>query len=137
MSVSVNYLAVVVAAAISFVLGMIWHGPLFGKAWATARGVTSEQMEQGKKEMPRFMALIVVTLLIVAWALAVLSGYLHLATWLQGLKLAGLCWFGFALTVAAADAMMGTGRRMPQFLISAGSWLITFVVSGIIVSIWR
>jgi hypothetical protein len=33
--------------------------------------------------------------------------------------------------------MMATGRRMPQFLISTGSWLVTFVVSGIIVSCWH
>ncbi len=137
MTIGINYLAVVVAAVISFVLGMIWHGPLFGKAWAAARGITPEQMEQGKKEMPRFMVLIAVALLVVAWGLAVLSGYLHLATWMQGLKLGLLSWFAFALTVVAADSMMGTGRRMPQFLISAGSWLITFVVSGIVVSAWH
>ncbi len=137
MSISVNYLAVVVAAAISFVLGMVWHGPLFGKAWAAARGVTPEQMEQGKKEMPRFMALIAASLLVVAWVLAVIAGYMHLTTWLHGLKLGLLCWFGFALTLAAVDAMMTPGRRMPQFLISAGSWLVTFVVSGIVVSVWH
>ncbi len=137
MSLTVNYLAVVVAAAVSFVLGMIWHGPLFGKTWAAARGITPEQMEKGRKEMPRFMALIAVSLLVTAWGLAVLSGYLHLATWLQGLKLGLLCWFGFSLTAVAAESMMTAGRRMPQFLISAGSWLITCAASGIIVAVWR
>lgn len=83
------------------------------------------------------MALIVVSLLVAAWGLAVLSGYLHFTTWLQGLKLGLLCWFAFSLTSAAADAMMTAGRRMPQFLISAGSWLITCAVSGIIVAMWR
>ncbi len=137
MNVSINYLAVVVAAVASFVLGMIWHGPLFGKAWAAARGVTPEQMEAGRKEMPRFMLLIALSLLVVAWALAVIAGYLHLVTWVHGLKLGLLCWFGFSLTASVADSMMTTGRRLPQFGISAGSWLITCVVSGIIVSVWH
>ncbi len=137
MNFSVNYLAVVVAGVVSFLLGMVWHGPLFGKTWADARGVTPEMMEKGKKEMPRFMAVIFVSLLVVAWSLAVIVDYLHLVTILQGIKLGLLCWFGFALTTAAADGMMNAGRRMPQFLISAGSWLITCVVSGAIVSYWH
>ena len=137
MDITINYLAVLVAAAISFVLGFVWHGPLFGKAWREARGVTPEMMEKGKQEMPKFMVLIVVSMLVVAWALAVVAGYLKLVTVMQGVKLGLLCWFGFALTVAAVDGMMTTGRRMPQFLISAGSWLITFVVSGIVVSYWH
>ena len=137
MSITVNYLAVVVAAVVSFILGFIWHGPLFGKAWQEARGVTPEMMEKGKKEMPRFMAVIFVSLLLVAWGLAVIAGYTHLVTVMQGLKLGLLCWLAFALTVGAADGMMSTGRRMPQFLISVGSWLVTFVVSGIIVSLWH
>ncbi len=137
MSVSVNYLAVVVAAVISFVLGMIWHGPLFAKTWAAARGITPEQMEAGKKEMPRFMALIAAALLVTAWGLAVLAGYLHLVTWMQGLKMGVLCWFAFSLTAVTAEAMMTTGRRMPQFLISAGSWLVTFAASGVVVSVWH
>jgi hypothetical protein len=136
-NVTINYLAVVIAAVISFVLGMIWHGPLFGKAWGAARGVTPEMTEKAKKEMPKFMVLIAVALLVVAWALAVVAGYLKLVTVMQGVKLGLLCWFGFALTVAAVDGMMTSGRRMPQFLISAGSWLVTFVVSGIVVSYWH
>ncbi len=137
MSFQPNYLAVVVAAVASFILGMIWHGPLFGKAWAEARGVTPEQMEKAKKEMPRFMVLIAVSLLVVAWGLGVIASYLHLFTWVHGVKLGLLCWFAFALAVAAVDAMMTAGKRMPQFLISAGSWLITCLVSGIIVSVWH
>ncbi len=137
MHVTINYLAVVVAAVASFILGMIWHGPLFGKAWATARGVTPEQMEAGKKEMPRFMVIVFVSLLVTAWGLAVIAGYLHLFTWMHGVKLGLLCWFAFSLTSVALDGMMNTGRRMPQFLIGAGSWLVTFVVSGVIVSIWQ
>jgi hypothetical protein len=136
-SITVNYLAVLVAAIVSFVLGMIWHGPLFGKAWSEARGVTPEMMEKGKKEMPRFLAVVFVSLFVVAWGLAVIAGYTHLVTLMQGLKLGLMAWFAFALTVGAVDGMMATGRRMPQFLISTGSWLVTFVVSGIIVSCWH
>jgi len=135
--ITINYLAVLVAAVVSFILGLLWHGPLFGKAWQEARGVTPEMMEKGKKEMPRFMLVIFISLFVVAWGLAVIVGYTRLVTVMQGVKLGLMAWFAFALTVGAADGMMASGRRMPQFLISTGSWLVTFVVSGIIVSYWH
>ncbi len=137
MNIAVNYLAVLVAAVVSFILGAIWHGPLFGKTWAAARGLTPEQIEAGKKDMPRYMVIIFLLLLVVAWALAVLAAYTHLATWMQGLKLGLICWIGFAVTVSFAEAAMTSGRKYTTFYIGAGSWLITFVVSGIIVSLWH
>ena len=33
---SVNYLAVLVAAALEIGLGALWYGPLFGKPWMAA-----------------------------------------------------------------------------------------------------
>ncbi len=38
----ITWLAVIVAALASFPLGMLWYGPLFGKAWMAASGVTKE-----------------------------------------------------------------------------------------------
>ena len=137
MNIAVNYLAVLVAAVVSFILGAIWHGPLFGKTWAAAKGLTPEQIEAGKKDMPRYMVIIFLLLIVVAWALAVLAEYTHLATWMQGLKLGLICWIGFAVTVSFAEAAMTSGRKYTTFYIGAGSWLITFVVSGIIVSLWH
>lgn len=40
-----NLLAIVVAAIIPNVLGMIWYGPLFGKAWLNGLGKTSDEMK--------------------------------------------------------------------------------------------
>ncbi|MBL8642835.1 MAG: DUF1761 domain-containing protein [Rhodospirillaceae bacterium] len=40
----VNLLAVPVAALTVFVIGGPWYGPLFGKAWHAATGVTQEKV---------------------------------------------------------------------------------------------
>lgn len=54
MHVTINYLAVVVAAAVAFVLGMVWWSPpLFGKSWWTAHTYTEEQASEGRKRAPR------------------------------------------------------------------------------------
>ncbi len=137
MAFAPNYLAVLVAAVVSFVLGAIWHGPIFGKTWGAAMSLTPEQIAEGRKEMPRFMIVVFITLVVVAWGLGVVAAYLHLLSWMQGLKLGVLAWFAFALPVSVLDVMMNRGKRMTLLGIGAGSWLVSFVVSGIIVSVWH
>ena len=137
MNITVNDLAVVVAALVGFILAWLWYMPLFGKAWNAARGVTEQQMAEGQKNMARNMTVVAVCMLIMAWVVGVLAGYTHLLTWMQGLKLGAACWLGFALTLGLIDAMMSTGRKMAAFYIDAGYWLVTLVLMGIIVSVWH
>lgn len=40
-----NLLAVFVAAAAGFLVGGVWYGPLFGKAWMAENGFTEEQLK--------------------------------------------------------------------------------------------
>ena len=42
---TINWLAVVVAAAAFFALGAIWYGPLFGKAWQKGVGLSDEDLK--------------------------------------------------------------------------------------------
>lgn len=136
MSVSVNYLAILVAAVVTFILGAIWNGPLFGKAAGVARGATAADAEAARPT-PGSMAIIFVGLLLCAWALAVIGAYMHLNTWMLGLKLGLLAWAGFLLPAMMIGAAMTAGKKLVVFGIGAGSWLITCVVAGIIVTIWR
>lgn len=41
----VNWLAVGIAGISAFVLGGLWYGPLFGKAWMRHSGVSEEMMK--------------------------------------------------------------------------------------------
>ncbi len=40
-----NLLAILVAAAAGFMVGGLWYGPLFGKAWMNEHGFTDESMK--------------------------------------------------------------------------------------------
>jgi len=136
-NISVNYLAVLVAAAISFVIGGIWHGPLFGKMEMAGRGATPEQIAAGPKPNPKQMLAVFLILVVVAWALAVISGYMHLATWMQGLKLGIVCWVGFSTTTFLVEHIMTGSRKSTVFYIDVISWLITYGVAGIVVTLWH
>jgi hypothetical protein len=71
-----------------------------------------------------------------AWAVGVFAGYTHLVTWMQGLKLGLLCWFGFALTMGLIETLTSR-RKMKAFYIDTGYWLVSLVVMGIIISVWH
>jgi len=43
---NINWLSVLVAAVSSFLVGGIWYGPLFGRAWMVEFGFTEESLAQ-------------------------------------------------------------------------------------------
>src|SRR5450631_499343 len=45
----IHWLAVVAAAIVGFPLGALWYGPLFGKAWMAATGITKERARQANR----------------------------------------------------------------------------------------
>jgi hypothetical protein len=47
----INYLAVVVCAVLSLVVGGIWYGPIFGKKWLEVTGADKIDLERRKEMM--------------------------------------------------------------------------------------
>lgn len=43
----VNWLAIILAAACGFLVGGIWYGPIMGKKWMGAVGLTEEEIQGG------------------------------------------------------------------------------------------
>ncbi|MEO6303284.1 MAG: DUF1761 family protein, partial [Bacteroidia bacterium] len=44
----INFLALLIAAAIPLVIGAVWYNPkVFGTAWMTAAGVTNNEPKKG------------------------------------------------------------------------------------------
>jgi hypothetical protein len=47
----INYLAVLVAALVSMVIGGLWYSPLlFGNIWMKLSGITQKDVEKAKKQ---------------------------------------------------------------------------------------
>lgn len=41
---AINWLAVLAASVSAFVVGGLWYGPIFGKAWSNVTGITDEML---------------------------------------------------------------------------------------------
>jgi hypothetical protein len=61
----VNWLAVVLGAVAFFVVGAIWYGALFGKAWQRELGLSDAQLKDGAR-MPLIFGLCFVLELLIA-----------------------------------------------------------------------
>jgi hypothetical protein len=80
-----NWLAILVSPLAGFVIGGIWYGPLFGKAWMRATGITEAQARS--RSIAKTYIGVFVLNLIAAASLAMFIG--PTGTWQFGL-IAGL-----------------------------------------------
>ena len=49
-TVTINYIAVLVAAIVNMVLGFLWYGPLFGKQWIQMMNFDKKKMAEAKRK---------------------------------------------------------------------------------------
>lgn len=133
--VSVNYLAVLLAAVSSMVVGSIWYSmKVFGKTWVDLAKV---QMGGGQPLGP-MLGMTFVLSLITAYILAhvsFLSNHFFGNSFLQdSLTTALFMWLGFtACRIAVHD--MFEGRRKKLTLLTVGHELVTFVVMGLVIGL--
>lgn len=142
MAIVINYWAVIGAAIVSFVLGGVWFGPLFGKQWMRTVGITHEQMdkakEKGMQAMWRSYAIMALGTLVMAFVLAHVIAAFGTAIMSGGIgglgATAGLwIWIGFVAPVTIGNVLWD-GRPWKYWFIVSGYYLVSLVLMGIIIS---
>ena len=133
----INFLAVIVSAAVAFGLGAIWYSPLlFAKQWMEFNGYGPDKVKAMQANAKKAYGISFVCQLAVAFTLASLITITHMASLLAGVKLALLCWLGFAVTLGLM-ANVYSDRPLKAFLLDAGYQLLYFVVMGVILVSWH
>jgi hypothetical protein len=127
MQVHVNYLAIVVAAAVAFVLSWIWYA-LLSNVWAKSRGHEKQKM---KRDVVPFV-IAAVAYLLMAWMLAGLIGHIGTMTVKGGALSALFVWIGFVLTTTAVSQAFH-GMRPTMTAIDLGNWLIVLLAMGAVI----
>ena len=126
----INYLAVLIAAVVSWLAGAVWYMAL-AKPWLAAIGVTPEEMHERRKGPGAFLPFVYAFLanVIIAWVLGGLLGHLGQLTLRNG-ALSGLfCWGGFVFPTMLVNNRFA--MRSPKLLlIDGGYWLVVLVLSG-------
>lgn len=135
---SVNIVAVLVAALLTFVLGAFWYSPvLFAKQWMAAQGYTPEKLQTMKlRGGARAYVISVVCYVVMAYVVALLASYTNSTTLAQGLWLGFLSWLGFAATIGLT-AHVFSEKPIAAWVIDAGYQLAYLVIMGALLSVWR
>ena len=126
----VNWLAVVLAAAAGFVVGGIWYGPVMGKRWMGAVGLTEEQIKGGN--MAAIYGGAFAFSLLASWTLA------HtFATYAQDLSVFVKVLTALGVALGFIVPAIGTNYLFSQkpkalFFIDAGYWLLFYIAMGLV-----
>ena len=126
----INLWAVLVAAVSSFLLGGVWYGPLFGKAWNAAAGMDPQKQGHPAKIFGGAFVFSLLAAAVFAWLLgpqpplsfAVCRGVL----------------VGFGLVAASFGInYLFAQRGLRLWLIDGGYHTVQFALFGLVLGLWH
>ena len=137
MTITINYVAVLVAAIAAFVLGFLWHGPLFGKQWLKLSGITPEQMKEAQAQnmTPRMVAAFVAQI-VMAFVLAQFVALWNATDIAATVQLAFWVWLGFIVTVLL-NGVLWERRTVSLYLFNIVYHLASLFVMTLILALWQ
>jgi len=129
-----NYLAIVVAAIAYFLLGGLWYGVLFHKAWMNLEQMTIEQARGVSHVIPYIVSFLLE--LLVAYSLAQLCIWRNANTASRGASVGVLVWVGFVGPIALMTYMF---EMRPRALYAINEFypLAGLILMGAILGAWK
>ncbi|MGA9120284.1 MAG: DUF1761 domain-containing protein [Bacteroidota bacterium] len=130
---SMNYLAILVAAIVNYVIATIWYAAIFGKVWMKLTGITD------MKPSPVNIILVFIGSLVMSFILYHMimfgNAFLHVSG-IQGGLMGGFhSWLGFIAPVTLSTKLYEK-KPWGLWLLDNGFWLISLLVMGMILSAW-
>ena len=126
---AVNWLAVVIAAIATLVIGTVWYLPaVFGNRWAALTG-----RDIAARPRPTVYVVALIGSLITAYVLALVLAIVMQArgpvSLVDGIFIGIVAWAGFQATSQAVGGGF-EGRSWTLWAINAGNGLVSFAVMG-------
>jgi hypothetical protein len=127
----INWIAVVVAALASFLLGGLWYSPvLFGKAWQRETGLSDEKLKQGN--MAKIFGLSFILALLAAWNFANFLGPRPSLVFGTAVGAsAGLLWVASSFGIN----YLFERKSLKLFLINGGYHTLQFAIIGLVLAL--
>lgn len=134
---AINYIAVLLAAVSSMVVGFIWYAkPVFGKRWMRLSGLTDETLAKNPV-LPLVITFIVsfLTALVLAGAAFIVHDFYQGNFLVDALLTGTILWIGFT---AARMITHDLFDRRPSSLtvLNMAHELVTILVMALIIGVW-
>jgi hypothetical protein len=128
----VNWLSVLVATVVYFVLGAIWYGA-FANPWMIAVGKTREELQRGSKVIYLYAFIAqLFTCLALSWVVRMSDS----STIASGIELGFIVGICFSVTGSAVNNIFAF-RPRNLILIDCGYNLVGIVLSSVILTMWQ
>lgn len=134
---AINYLAVIVSAVASFVIGALWYSPLlFGKTWQKELNFTDEYLKQANMVVIFLVSFVLMFLAVFGLAILIQLLGKDEMCWSLGL------WHGVAVGLFFSATAVGINylyqrRSFILWLIDAFYFIVFMAVSGVILALWQ
>ncbi len=131
-----NILAILLAAVATFIIGFLFHGPLFGKTWMRLAKIQPTGNEKMKDMVPQmawnlFVNIVTAAVLNMLFWLIFSSPLMGEKTWYKGAVLAGWVWLGFIVTSSSIEVIW-MKRFWKLWAFECIASLVAFIAMGII-----
>jgi hypothetical protein len=136
---AINLTAILLAAIANFIIGFLFHGPVFGKLWMKLANIHPTRKEKFRDIVPQmiknFLANIVFAFgLSLVYAVVSVSGVMESGI-LLGIVTAFLVWFGFLLPSSSIEVIW-MGRTNKLWLFESFASLVSCLAMGAILATW-
>ena len=114
---SINLVSVLVAAVASFIIGFMFHGPLFGNLWMKLANIHPTGNEKFSDMIPQMLKNLLANI-VCAYVLAMFifvteSYYNNIGNIVGGMGIAFWAWLGFLVTSSSMDVIwMGKSNKL-------------------------
>ena len=141
-SIHVNWLAVIASVVASFVFGAVWYGPLFGKTWAKAMGMTGQpsgaDIARGSvlNLLGTFLMAFVLTHDVAVWRPSTWNAGVDQSPVVYGFFAGFFVWLGYVLPVLL-NSVAFERKSWTAFFIQVIYQFVSLQIMGMILSHWR
>lgn len=137
---SINFAAVIVAAAASFVLGFLFHGPVSGKLWMKLANIHPTGKEKfsdmtGQMFWNFVVNIITATGLSAVYLFLSASPYSSGVAASDGIIIAIIVWLGFLVT-SSSIGVIWMKQSSKLWIFEAVCSLICMIAMGLIIACW-
>ncbi len=135
-----DLVAVFVAAVVAFVLGFLFHGPLFGTLWMKLANIHPTGNEQFSDMVPQLLWNFLVNL-VTAFVMAgtfwlvFSSPLMGAVTWYKGAICGAWLWLGFLVTSTSIEVIW-MGKSFKLWLFETLCSLVVMASMGAIIAGW-
>lgn len=130
-----NIFPIVVTAVVTFIIGFLWYGPVFGKIWLQLKEIPQTKVDAMRAKgmgpmVPRMFGALVINLITVLVMQFMLTSF-AIVTIVPAALLAGLLWLGFIATTLFS-AVLWEERKLALYTFDAVYYLVNLKMIAVL-----